>query len=97
MNVYSVVIRFVILVVVVVPRVIRHGYWTALNALRVPLAVTAPLGAAGAVVTFWAPLALMLPGFIPRTVIVAVWSVITLGALISALRWFLVEVAAGRI
>lgn len=97
MNVYSTAIRLVILFVTLVPRYLRQIYWTVLNALHVPLAITAPLGAAAAIVTFWAPLALLLTGVVTTTVVVVVWTLIAVMALLSAVRWLLVEVAADRI
>lgn len=97
MSLVSGSIRIVILAIVLIPRLYRTLLWRTLNGLNVPLSITAPTGAALAVLIFWAPLALLLPAAAPLAAHVVAWMTIAIVALLSAVRWLLVEVAAGRI
>lgn len=97
MGLLTVMIRLLVTIAVVIPRLYRTMFWRLLNTLRVPLIITAPLGAAAAATLFWAPLALLVPFSVPPLALVAVWGAVTLGAVFSAVRWLLVEVEAGRI
>lgn len=97
MAVLTLMVRLLVTLTVVIPRLYRALIWRVLNSLRVPLAITAPLGAAAAVVLFWGPLALLVPFSVPALALIAVWGAVALGAMFSAVRWLLVEIEAGRI
>lgn len=66
----------------------RQALWALLSVARVPLHVRVPLGAAAAVMLFWAPfLPLLFRTDAPVIVRVGALLAVAIGAAISASRW----------
>lgn len=97
MSLVPLAVRSTVLVLTFVPRLYRTLLWRILLSAEVPLAITAPLGAALAVLLFWAPAAILIPTAAPLVVHATAWGAIAVGATFSAVRWLMVEVVAGRV
>lgn len=97
MSLVPLAVRSTVLVLTFVPRLYRTLLWRTLLSAEVPLAITAPLGAALAVLLFWAPAAILIPTAAPLVIHATVWGAIAAGATFSAVRWLMVEVVAGRV
>lgn len=65
MSLVPLAVRSTVLALTFVPRLYRTLLWRILLSAEVPLAITAPLGAALAVLLFWAPAAILIPTAAP--------------------------------